>query len=369
MAIGRVIFVAWMLGLPVVVAAQETRLVEKNGRVYRETYHTQLQSVEEKVYQRSLTTEVQERQRYTYVPVTQYRWESRVHHWWNPFRTNTVSYHKVPHTRLQQQVQTVRVPVTVSEWTPVTRMARVPTRVVARDREQLRVDFEAGLAATKIVFQPIVRPDHQVFAYEVLLRVDHPRFATPVDLIHAASELERRWDLDRRVRHLVAAHIEAVPAPTHLFVNLLPESILDEALVDDADPLRPHRDRIVLEITERAPLGVIDDVDDRLDIIRRAGFRLALDDLGAGYAGLTSLVTMRPDIVKFDMELVRDIDQSPERSSLLSAMTVVSHDLGALVLGEGIESQAEMQHLAGLGCDLFQGYLLGKPGPLPDESR
>ena len=243
---------------------------------------------------------------------------------------------------------------------------RPDAAAVARDREELRVDFEAGLAATKIVFQPIVRADHGVFAYEVLLRVEHPRFATPVDLIQAASELDRRWDLDRQVRHLVAARIDAIPSSIHLFVNLLPESILDEALIDDTDPLRPHRDRIVLEITERAPLEVIDDVDDRLDTIRRAGFRLALDDLGAGYAGLTSLVTMRPDIVKFDMELVRDVDQSPERSSLLSAMTVVSHDLGALVLGEGIENRAEMRHLEGLGCDLFQGYLLGKPGPLPE---
>jgi EAL domain-containing protein (putative c-di-GMP-specific phosphodiesterase class I) len=229
----------------------------------------------------------------------------------------------------------------------------------------LHADFDAGLNSTRIVFQPILDGDRRLFAYEVLLRVDHPRFGSPLDLIDAATVLERRWELDRRVRRLVAEQLHVIPSTALLFVNLLPESILDEELVGDDDPLCGRRDRIVLEITERAPLDAFDDVEARLDAIRAAGFRLALDDLGAGYAGLTSLVTMRPDVVKFDMGLVRDVDSSPERSSLLGAMTVVSHELGALVLGEGIETDAEMAHLDGLGCDLFQGYLLGRPDALP----
>lgn len=246
-----------------------------------------------------------------------------------------------------------------------------PDRAAERaELTRLEVDFDEALDRAWMAYQPIMRADGRtVFAYEALLRVDHPRMATPVDLIVAASRLERRWDLDRTVRALVAADLERVPPSAAVFINLLPESVSDPLLVDDQDQLADARERVVLEITERVPLETIADVDARLGSIRQAGFRLALDDLGAGYAGLTSLVTMKPDFVKFDLELVRDIDTSPERSSLLAALTVVGHDLGALMLAECIETEAEMAHLDRLGCDLFQGYLLGKPGTLPIDQR
>ena len=235
-----------------------------------------------------------------------------------------------------------------------------------RDRVDPALDsaFDEALEMIHMVYQPIYAlPAGTIYSYEALLRVDHPTLSSPVDLIQAATKLDRRFDLDRTVRRLVAGDIPSAPEGTLLFVNLLPESLDDPELLEGRDELAAYSDRIILEITERAPLSTIDDVDARLDQLRGLGYGLALDDLGAGYAGLTSLVTMQPDIVKFDMELVRDIHESPERSTLVSSMIIVCRDLGAKTLAEGLETQAEIDHLLGLGCELYQGYALSKPEP------
>ncbi len=97
------------------------------------------------------------------------------------------------------------------------------------------------------------------------------------------------------------------------------------------------------------------------DRLRALGYQLALDDLGAGYAGLTSLVTMQPEIVKFDRELISGIHRSTTRTKLVSAMVVLCQDLGAMTLAEGIETEDELAHLCGLGCDLVQGYVIARP--------
>jgi EAL domain-containing protein (putative c-di-GMP-specific phosphodiesterase class I) len=95
--------------------------------------------------------------------------------------------------------------------------------------------------------------------------------------------------------------------------------------------------------------------------LRNMGFRVALDDLGAGYAGLTAFAQLRPDVVKLDMTLVRDVDKDPVRRKLVALVTEVSRDIGAIVVGEGVETQAERDVLVELGCHLLQGYLFGKP--------
>ena len=91
------------------------------------------------------------------------------------------------------------------------------------------------------------------------------------------------------------------------------------------------------------------------------GFRIALDDLGAGYAGLTSFAQIRPEIVKLDMALVRGIDADPLKRRLVRSVIDVSRDIGTLVVGEGVETDAERDTLVELGCHLLQGYLFGKP--------
>ena len=97
------------------------------------------------------------------------------------------------------------------------------------------------------------------------------------------------------------------------------------------------------------------------------GFRIAVDDLGAGYAGLTSFALLEPEIVKLDMTLVRDIHESATKQKLVKSMAALCKDMGMVVVAEGVETTAERDVLAGLGCDLMQGYLFAKPGkPFPE---
>jgi EAL domain-containing protein (putative c-di-GMP-specific phosphodiesterase class I) len=124
---------------------------------------------------------------------------------------------------------------------------------------------------------------------------------------------------------------------------------------------------VVLEITERSSLDRVADLPSKVALLREIGFRIAVDDLGAGYAGLTSLALLEPEIVKLDMTLVRDVHQSPTRQKLIRSMTSLCRDMGMLVVAEGVETLAEREALRELGCDLLQGYLFAKPGkPFPN---
>ena len=99
----------------------------------------------------------------------------------------------------------------------------------------------------------------------------------------------------------------------------------------------------------------------RLDKLRSLGFQIALDDLGAGYAGLNSFATLQPTIVKLDMSLVSGIDLCNVRQRLVRSMVEACHDLSVRVVAEGIESREELDCCVSLGCDLLQGYLIAKP--------
>jgi EAL domain-containing protein (putative c-di-GMP-specific phosphodiesterase class I) len=124
--------------------------------------------------------------------------------------------------------------------------------------------------------------------------------------------------------------------------------------------------RVVLEVTERAAIEQVDDVERRVGRLREHGFRVAVDDLGAGYAGLSSFALLEPEIVKLDVSLLRDIDQSPVKQKLVASMTALCKDMGFLVVAEGIETVAERDCVVSLGCDLLQGYLFARPGrPFP----
>jgi EAL domain-containing protein (putative c-di-GMP-specific phosphodiesterase class I) len=117
-----------------------------------------------------------------------------------------------------------------------------------------------------------------------------------------------------------------------------------------------------LEITERASIDEIIDIQARLSTLRQFGYRLALDDLGAGYAGLTSFAKIQPEVVKLDMSLVRGVEKEPTKQKLIRGMAAICGELGMLVITEGVETSEELDMLVGLGCDVFQGYLFARPG-------
>ena len=122
----------------------------------------------------------------------------------------------------------------------------------------------------------------------------------------------------------------------------------------------------MLEITERSPLEGVPDMRSRVARLRALGFRLAVDDLGSGYAGLTSFATLAPDFVKIDRGLVDGIDQEAIKRKLVGSIVSVSRDMGIAVVAEGVETPAERQVAAELGCELMQGFLFRKPEELHD---
>jgi EAL domain-containing protein (putative c-di-GMP-specific phosphodiesterase class I) len=119
--------------------------------------------------------------------------------------------------------------------------------------------------------------------------------------------------------------------------------------------------RVVLEITERSPLSDLEEVRERVTQLRALGFRIAVDDLGAGFAGLTSFAVLNPDIVKLDMNLIRGIETSTVKRRLVASVASLCREMEMLVVAEGVETRAERDVLSDLGCDLFQGFLFARP--------
>ena len=139
-------------------------------------------------------------------------------------------------------------------------------------------------------------------------------------------------------------------------------SDLDQ-LYDPEAPLSRHARRVVLEVTERAGLDAIPELANRLSRLRGLGYRVAIDDLGEGYAGLTSLARVAPEFVKLDMSLVRGIDASTAQQKIIASTVQLSRALGSDIIAEGVETAAERDALVAIGLDLLQGYLIARPAP------
>lgn len=238
---------------------------------------------------------------------------------------------------------------------------------ISADRAGLEAAFDSALDSMWLAFQPILRAsDRSVFGYEALLRTEEPTLIRPPLVVDAAERLNALPRLGRRVRSLAAAAMAQAVPDACLFLNLHPADLADEELFLTAAPLSQLASRVILEVTERAAIEEVDDVERRVHELRQRGFRIAVDDLGAGYAGLSSFALLEPEIVKLDVSLLRDIDQSPVKQKLVASMTALCKDMGFLVVAEGIETAAERDCVVSLGCDLLQGFLFARPGrPFP----
>jgi EAL domain-containing protein (putative c-di-GMP-specific phosphodiesterase class I) len=234
------------------------------------------------------------------------------------------------------------------------------------DLAGLNAGFGRCLSSLWMAYQPIVLwSTHSVFAYEALLRSPEPTLPCPKSVLDAADRLNRVHDLGRTIRRMVAQDIASFPEPAQIFVNLHPHDLLDDQLVLGDCPLTDHSRRVVLEITERATLEGMSDIRARVAALRGLGYRIALDDLGAGYAGLTSFAHLEPDIVKIDRSLVENIGSDRTKQKLLGSLTQLCGQLDMRVICEGIETREERDTLLGLDCDLLQGYLFARPERLP----
>lgn len=221
-----------------------------------------------------------------------------------------------------------------------------------------------------LAVQPIVRPSaRRVVAYEALMRTKHPVLGDPLSLLAAAEALDMHQALGRAVRRLAAALVGELVGGVDLFVNLHPRDLLDPEMFAKTSPLSASAGRVVLEITERASLDEVADVRVRVAELKKLGFRIAVDDMGAGYAGLSSFAVLRPEYVKVDLSLVRDVDSDPIKQTLIRSIVELGRTLEIEVIAECVETVAERDALSKLGCELLQGYLIARPArPFPEVS-
>jgi EAL domain-containing protein (putative c-di-GMP-specific phosphodiesterase class I) len=230
------------------------------------------------------------------------------------------------------------------------------------DIEDLREVIDAQ--AIRPSFQPVVRlADGVVEAYEALARFDKAQFASPAEAFAVATRAGMGVDLELVALERALAHLELMPAETWLSANLSVEALLTPRVT--ATVLRHAATRIAVELTEHAQVVDYAELVKVTDQLRAAGVLIAVDDAGAGFASLSHILQLRPDIIKLDITLTRGIDADPVRMALARSLVGFAEDIGAMLIAEGIETFAEHEKLRSLGVKLGQGYFMARPGPLP----
>jgi EAL domain-containing protein (putative c-di-GMP-specific phosphodiesterase class I) len=235
------------------------------------------------------------------------------------------------------------------------------------DRAGLEASLARGIDTLWMAFQPIVSfGDRKVFAYEALVRTREASLPHPGALFSVAERLGRVHEVGRAIRASVARTLAEQPQQGDVFINLHPSDLLDASLFAEDAPLAPWARQIVLEVTERVALDSRSDVPTRVRKLRERGYRIAIDDLGAGYAGLSYFTLLSPDVVKLDIALIRNVQQEAIKQKLVGSLTTLCRELGMRVVAEGIETAAERDTVVALGGVLLQGYLFAKPAsPFP----
>jgi EAL domain-containing protein (putative c-di-GMP-specific phosphodiesterase class I) len=245
-------------------------------------------------------------------------------------------------------------------------LAKIELARAAKQRALIQIDdLTPALASAYLVLQPIVAlgPEHRIFGYEALLRSNEPRLASPGAIFAAAERLGRIAEVGQRVRALAAKVAANLVGEALLFVNLHASELSDDQLFDIHSAFSGVAGRTVLEIAEGVDGTEPAVLEMRLASLRSMGFRIAVDDLGAGYAGLASFATLEPDYVKLDISLVRDIHTSSLKARIVKSVVALAQSVGVNVIAEGVEVDGELRCLRELGVRLVQGYLLGVPKP------
>lgn len=238
----------------------------------------------------------------------------------------------------------------------------VKRRVGSDDLPSLSRRLDRALEGLWMAYQPIVEFSKQSpLAYEALLRTSTSEVKGPPEVLHLAEKTGRIFDVGRAIRRAVARDLAQLTPGVECFVNLHPADLEDPDLYDASAPLSAFASRVVLEITERASVAHNEALNNHVQRLRELGYRLAVDDLGAGYSGLTTLARVQPEFVKLDGSLVRDIDSSSVNQLVVTAVLALSNDLGLRVIAEAIETSEEVGMLRSLGVDLMQGYLFARP--------
>jgi EAL domain-containing protein (putative c-di-GMP-specific phosphodiesterase class I) len=209
-------------------------------------------------------------------------------------------------------------------------------------------------------FQPIWEFQHdKLVGFECLSRFDAVPARPPDKWFAEATGVGLGSDLELAAIAAALTLSYELPDSLYVTVNASAEAVLHEAFETTIRAFPLHR--LVLELTEHTAVQDYHALDRALGGLRRQGMRLAIDDAGAGYSGLQQIVALRPDIIKLDIGLTRDVDSDPARRALASALVHYALETHCQILAEGIETAAELATLKQLGIGKGQGYLLGRP--------
>lgn len=212
-----------------------------------------------------------------------------------------------------------------------------------------------------IVHQPIHRlADGRAVGAECLARFPAGLDGPPSDWFEAAAVHGRGTELELCAVRQGLQSLPYVPADIYLALNVSPATILSGALLPILAAAPPGR--IVLEVTEHARVADYEALRAALDELRTHA-RIAIDDVGAGYSGLRHVVDLKPDILKLDMSLTRDVDSDPARRALTQALVALAQEIGSSIVAEGVETEGERATLAALGVGYAQGYHFSRPMP------
>ena len=216
----------------------------------------------------------------------------------------------------------------------------------------------------KMVFQPIFSLSGPVVGAEALARFKGPPKRSP-DLWFAEAEtIGLRRELELATMNAALSVLERLPGELYLSLNASPKTLLSAGfrrlLVENSDPTR-----IVIEVTEHAPIDDYDLLNVAFERVRELGVRLAVDDAGAGFASLRHILRLAPDFIKLDRTLVDGIERNRSQQALAAGLISFAERIDATIIAEGIEQEAEVDMLTSLGVTHGQGFFLGRPEQLP----
>ncbi len=219
------------------------------------------------------------------------------------------------------------------------------------------------------VYQPIVDlTSRSVIGYEAFSRGPKGALESPDTLFQVAYEAELIWQLERLCRERALRGLPRLKRQQLMFVNLEPTCVFDPMLT--AGPfVRRFARRLVFEITERAAITDFPTFRQAVQLLKRSGFKVAVDDVGSAYSSLRVVSEIEPDFIKLDMQLTRGADNDQIKRQLIGAVAKFSADAGVPLIVEGVETPAELAAVQGLGIRLAQGFLFGALAALPGKGR
>lgn len=234
----------------------------------------------------------------------------------------------------------------------------------ARDEiiERLKKVLDSG--AFRIVYQPIINvAEDRIVGYEALTRFLVDPVRTPDQWFNEAAVVGLQEELELAVIKKALEGLVHFPENTYISLNVSPETILKHSLagVLEGYPF----ERQVLEVTEHALVSDYAVIATELEPLRKRGLRLAVDDAGAGFASFRHILKLKPDVIKLDISLIHNIDTEPGCRAMAAALIRFAEETGSKIVAEGVETVAELQVLRELKVNKAQGYLLGRPQPLP----